>query len=168
LSFTKEKLMKIFTLAVAAMLCAVPPVAIDAAGAASRPFKAAIHGFAAPVPTSPCELSNDETATAQVSHLGRSEMVSHETVDLCSNPEAAEISGQFTMTAANGDQLFGTYETLGHLDFANDEVTFSGQFTITGGSGRFQDASGGGSIEGSGVLSPPFDVFANMNGRIVY
>jgi hypothetical protein len=140
-----------------------------AAGGSSRPFKASIHTFAAPAPTAdPCVLSNAEAGSAQVTHLGKSEMESNELVNLCSNPEGADISGQFTMTAANGDQLFGSYDTLGHLDFANDEVTFSGQFTITGGTGRFQDATGGGSIEGSGTLSPPFDVFAQMNGRISY
>lgn len=70
--------------------------------------------------------------------------------------------------AAHSEKLFGTYDTLGHLDFGIDEVAFSGQFTITGGTGRFQDATGGGSIEGSGTLSPPFDVFASMNGRVIY
>lgn len=140
-----------------------------AAAGKSRPFKASIHAFAGPAPTAdPCVLSNAEEGTAQVTHLGRSTMVSNESVNLCSNPDGADITGQFTMTAANGDQLFGTYETLGHLDFANDEVTFSGQFTITGGTGRFQDATGGGAIDGSGLLSPPFDVFAQMNGRISY
>ena len=72
------------------------------------------------------------------------------------------------MTAANGDLLVGTDETLGHLDFGAGEVTFSGQFTITGGTGRFEGASGGGAIEGSGALAPPFDVFAQMSGRIMY
>jgi hypothetical protein len=159
--------MRIFTLAVAACLTVALPVTI-AAGAASRPFKASIHAFAAPTPTGPCELTNAETGTAQVTHLGRSTMESNEVVDLCSNPDGAEITGQFTMTAANGDLLFGTYETLGHLDFATSEVTFSGQFTITGGTGRFQGAAGGGAIEGAGSLLPPFDVFAQMNGRITY
>ena len=140
---------------------------VDALG--SRPFKASIHGFAAPTPTpDPCVLSNAETARVQATHLGRATMESNELVNMCSNPEGADIDGQFTMTAANGDQLFGTYQTLGHLDFANDDVTFAGQFTITGGTGRFQDATGGGSIEGAGALSPPFDLFAQMNGRISY
>lgn len=159
--------MKMLTLALALCLTLAVPASISAAGA-SRPFKASIHGFAAPTPTGPCELTNAETATAQVTHLGRSTMESNEIVDLCSNPEGAEITGQFTMTAANGDLLFGTYETLGHLDFGTSEVTFSGQFTITGGTGRFEGASGGGSIEGSGSLLPPFDVFAQMNGRVMY
>jgi hypothetical protein len=158
--------MKIFTLAVAACLTLVLPTTTTASGS-SRPFKASIHAFAAPVQTG-CEIVNAETGTAQVTHLGRSAMESNEVVDLCSNPEGAEIAGQFTMTAANGDQLFGSYETLGQLDFANNEVRFSGQFTITGGTGRFEGASGGGAIEGSGVLSPPFDVFAQMNGRVMY
>ena len=159
--------MKVFTLAVAACLTLVLPVTMIASGS-SRPFKASIHAFAAPVPTGPCELTNAEEGAAQVTHLGRSTMASNEVVDLFSNPEGAEITGQFTMTAANGDQLFGTYETLGHLDFGIGEVTFSGQFTITGGTGRFEGASGGGAIEGSGSLAPPFDVFAQMNGRIMY
>ena len=95
-------------------------------------------------------------------------MESFEIVELCANPDGAEITGGFTLTGANGDQVFGTYDTLGHLDFANNEVTFAGQFTITGGTGQFEGASGGGSIEGFGTLSPPFDVFAQMNGRVMY
>jgi hypothetical protein len=159
--------MKIFTLAVAACLTLVLPATMVASGS-SRPFKASIHAFAAPTPTSNCQLTNAETGTAQVTHLGRSTMESNEVVELCVNPEGAEITGQFTITAANGDLVFGTYETLGHLNFDTNEVTFSGQFTITGGTGRFEGASGGGSIEGSGSLLPPFDVFAQMNGRIMY
>ena len=156
--------------AAAVMVCVALGLSVTvAAKASSKPFKASIHSVAAPTPTSdPCVLSNAEVGSAQVTHLGKSTMESNELVNLCSNPDGADITGQFTMTAANGDQLFGTYDTLGHLDFGNDEVTFSGQFTITGGTGRFQDATGGGSIEGSGTLSPPFDVFASMNGRVMY
>ncbi len=116
-----------------------------AASGSSRPFKASIHSFAGPAPTTDrCVLANAESGSAQVTHLGKSAMESNEFGNLCSNPEGADITGQFTMTAANGDQLFGSYDTLGHLDFANDEVTFSGPFT------------------------PPFDVFAQMKGRISY
>lgn len=158
--------MKLFTLAVAACLTLVLPVTISARS--SRPFKASIHGFAAPTPTGPCQLTNAETAVAQVSHLGRTTMESFEIVELCANPEGADITGGFTMTGANGDKVSGTYNTLGHLDFANNEVTFAGQFTITGGTGRFEGASGGGSIEGFGTLLPPFDVFAQMSGRVIY
>ena len=160
--------MKLFTLAVAACLTLVLPVTTWSAGRSSRPFKASIHGFAAPTPTGPCQLANAETAVAQVTHLGRSTMESFEIVELCANPDGAEITGRFTMTAANGDTVSGTYDTLGHLDFAASEVTFAGQFTITGGTGRFAGASGGGAIEGSGTLLPPFDVFAQMNGRVIY
>ena len=156
-------------IALGVAVCLTLGMSVNLTAKGSRPFKASIHGFAAPAPTSdPCVLSNAETARVQATHLGRATMESNELVNMCSNPEGADIDGEFSMTAGNGDQLFGTYQTLGHLDFPNDQVTFSGQFTITGGTGRFQDASGGGSIDGSGVLSPPFDVFAQMNGRISY
>ena len=159
------------TLAAAACLAAILPVTTAARGP-SRPFKASIHAFANPdfpmPPEDPCVVSNTEHGTLQATHLGRSTWESTESVNVCSNPEGADVVGQFTIVSASGDRLFGSYETLAHFDFPNDEITFSGQYTIAGGTGRFHGASGGGSIEGSGTLSAPFDVFGRMTGRLTY
>lgn len=65
------------------------------------------------------------------------------------DPNGLSFNGQFTYTAANGDTVSGTF--FGKL------VPVSGtlyqvqgeQFTITGGTGRFAGASGGGIVVGT-------------------
>ena len=73
------------------------------------------------------------TATGKATHLGqfsRSET-------LLFNPATGAISGSITFTAANGDQLVGT--VTGQFTSA---TTVAGTYTFTGGTGRFEDASG--------------------------
>lgn len=71
-----------------------------------------------------------------ISHLGRTTVVqSH-----CFDPLTGEYTaGVMTLTAANGDQLFATYAGERSPE-GQPEV----QFTIAGGTGRFDGASGGG------------------------
>ena len=144
--------------------------AVITANPHSRPFVVTLDGNANPIFTSdPCVIINDETGVGEGSHLGAITWSSHETVNQCANPgEGAEVQGAFVLTAANGDQVFGTYQTIAHLDFATFQVSASGQFTITGGTGRFEGASGGGTIGADGSLLPPFEVLGGMAGRIVY
>jgi hypothetical protein len=135
----------------------------------SRPFRATLEGFANPMPTSdPCILVNDEHGTGHAQHLGRITWESQETVNLCSNPEGADINGQIRITAANGDVLVADYEALGHLDFSANTVSASGTYVVSGGTGRFADASGGGAISAAGSLLPPFELVAGMIGDISY
>jgi hypothetical protein len=82
--------------------------------------------------------------TGNATHLGRlTTDQSH-----CATPTSpAFTDGLFTLTAANGDQLLGTYSG----DFVPlDPPLFSidGQFTFTGGTGRFAGATGGGDASG--------------------
>jgi hypothetical protein len=89
-------------------------------------------------------------------------------VDQCSNPNGADVLGQVTITAANGDTIFGHYKTLAQLDFAAGEVTALGRWEIDGGTGRFAGASGRGVIGAQGSLLPPFAVTGGMAGAIAY
>jgi hypothetical protein len=53
--------------------------------------------------------------------------------------------GTFTMTALNGDTLTGTYAAVVGWGSAPDSIgngAFSGQLTLTGGTGRYQGATG--------------------------
>ena len=126
-------------------------------------------GFANPTPTeNPCVLLNTETGMVNATHVGNGTWSSTETVDLCARPDAAEVNGTFTITAADGSKINGSYATLAHLDFPNDQITFSGRFTIDGGTGRFVNASGSGALAGSGKLSPGFDVEGFFTGQISY
>jgi hypothetical protein len=139
------------------------------ADSASRPFMANIDGNANPVPTSdPCVLLNTETGSGTATHIGKFVITNTESVNFCTNPEGGDINGQFTITAANGDQIFGTYYTVGHFDFQAGQITALGEYQIIGGTGRFTGATGSGQISAVGDLAPPFAVIANLSGQIGY
>jgi hypothetical protein len=134
-----------------------------------RPFSATLDGFAGPMPTAdPCVLANAEHGTGNARHMGSITWVSNETVNLCSNPAGGDVVGQLTITAANGDLVNFSYQTLAHLDFSTNEVSASGNWAITGGTGRFAGASGHGVITANGSLLPPFEVLGGMSGVIAY
>lgn len=62
-------------------------------------------------------------------------------------------AGEWEAEGANGDKVYGTYEgTMNFTEFDADgnpiRGQINGQFTITGGTGHFQGASGGGRITG--------------------
>ena len=115
-----------------------------------------------------CTIINDEQGTGQSRHLGAITWQSHEVVNQCSNPEGADVMGEFVLTAADGDQVFGTYQTLAHLDFGGGVVRARGAYQIAGGTGRFVNATGDGVISAVGSLAPPFGVLGAMNGTIGY
>jgi hypothetical protein len=136
---------------------------------AARPFSATLDGFASPVflPDG-CTIVNDEHGTGNAQHLGAITWVSHETVDVCSDPAGGIVTGQITLTAANGDQLFGEYQAVAVLDFVGGQVSANGQLHFTGGTGRFEGASGGGVISALGRLTPPFDLVGGISGIVNY
>src|SRR5262245_30404823 len=137
------------------------------AGNPARPFEASLVGNANPVSTvDPCVLINTETGSGQARHLGRFTWASVETVQACSDP--AEIEGEFVMTAEDGDQVFGVYQTQAEFDFVANTITASGDYQITGGTGRFQGASGSGTLFAEGSLLPPFSFEGRLIGRISY
>jgi hypothetical protein len=140
-----------------------------AANPETRPFSVTLDGHASPVfQPDGCTIINDEQGTGRARHLGAISWQSHEVVNLCTNPEGADVVGEFVLTAADGDQVFGTYQTLAHLDFGAGQVRALGGFQITGGTGRFVDASGQGIISAVGSLAPPFGVLGQMSGVIGY
>ncbi len=63
--------------------------------------------------------------------------------------EVTYSDGQFTETAANGDLLQGTYTNGTSGADANGVLWFHDFFTITGGTGRFLNATGSGEEGGS-------------------
>ena len=64
------------------------------------------------------------------------------TVKKCFRFLDGTYAGSFTMSAANGDALYGSYEgTQGPLD-TNGFGPFQGVLTIKGGTGRFRNARG--------------------------
>ncbi len=105
-------------------------------GAANRPFTATLSGaaiYVVPAECPPdCKLFTVNTAaTGEAAHLGRVEMqMSHRPYDFDDHQD-----GSLTLTAANGDKLYGVYD----YDPSSQQLN---PITVTGGTGRFADASG--------------------------
>ena len=74
--------------------------------------------------------------TGEATQLGRFTLTSDFTVDA----STAMATGTATWTAANGDQIFTT--TVGQAVIVFPQATITETGTITGGTGRFAEASG--------------------------
>jgi hypothetical protein len=157
--------MRLFTVAVALMFALGP---LSAANQQVRPFEVSIIGNASPIPhpEHPCVLLNTETGEVRGTHIGAGTWSSFETVDFCTDPAVGDVIGEFTLTAANGDQIFGTYNTV--VLAGDGTIAASGTYDITGGTGRFEDATGSGTIDATGDFGPPFGVIGLMSGSISY
>jgi hypothetical protein len=99
----------------------------------------------------PCETSGvvvDVTGTGHATQLGTYSAHYRE----CLDPATGAVTGgSFTLTAANGDTVFGTY---GGQVFPTGEPTviaFEDPGVVTGGTGRFASATG--SINQSGLAN---------------
>lgn len=77
------------------------------------------------------------TVTGHASLLGKFQMANIADIDLTT----LSSQGSTTITAANGDELYTTYFTLG-TDNGDGTYTVVGEHEITGGTGRFKDADG--------------------------
>jgi len=86
------------------------------------------------------EFYSDSTCAGTVTHLGLSELRTTHIPDMTTG---ALTGGTFTLVAANGDEIHGTYEGLGTADPERpDLVHGEAAFVITGGTGRFEGATG--------------------------
>ena len=123
------------------------------AGATDQvPFKAS---FATEFETSPgsnsCLLNVTHTGVGKATHLGRSTEV---TTDQVANLCTGALTATSVYTAANGDTVAS--QITGRLtSMIGNTVTFAGTYTITGGTGRFEGATGAGTFSGSAVFTGP-------------
>jgi hypothetical protein len=88
------------------------------------------------------------TGTGNVSQLGLVTLTeTHDTVILASSRYTTSLleNGEATITAANGDQLYLDFTGMGVL-VAPHQFQDTINYTIEGGTGRFEDASGSGVI----------------------
>jgi hypothetical protein len=117
------------------------------AKAAEVPFHAYYPVWATMVLDTSCNC-NVQTFTpggiVDVMHLGASQF-SGEAKVFPPPPPPPMQKGTGTLTAANGDELYVKYEGI-VTPVANNpgHVVANGTFTFEGGTGRFEDASGGG------------------------
>ena len=106
-------------------------------GGTNRPFQATLSGSSA------ADLSTGslvQDLTGNESHLGRVTVHDTGTFTL-TGPKSFTFSGTEVVTAANGDQLFEAFSGSGSTD-AEGNLTSQAVLTVTGGTGRFADASG--------------------------
>lgn len=91
-------------------------------------------------PTSPGIIAISANGIGNLTNVGNLSFQLQKTLD--TTGKVPLFSGTFTITAVNGDTLTGTYAAVGAAPDAGGFGTFSGQITVTGGTGRFQSASG--------------------------
>jgi len=137
-------------------------VAIGLADRASAgttvPFKASDYGSATVVGGSGSTIQTADNGRGHGTHLGRYSVAAGETIDLATG---AVTDGFYTLTAANGDTLTGTYSGQALPGFVGYVV--SGP--ITGGTGRFLGATG--FLVWRGTLDPVAFTFSDeISGRI--
>jgi hypothetical protein len=127
----------------------------------SVPFKATGHGNAIAV-SGPPIIEIFVYGSGQATHMGRVSIWQHHYVNVTS---MTFYDGEWVWTAANGDKLMGTY--YGSLVAAAEGFEIHGQFAITGGTGRFANAVGGGIASG---MQYYIDNTADLklDGRIMY
>jgi hypothetical protein len=136
--------------------------------AEERPFKASLSGNAHLSPTDdPFVLRNDETGMGNSTHLGNFTWADTEFADFAAIPGGVAVVGTFTMTAANGDELYGELATVGSFDEEGDLV-IHGTYRFTGGTGRFANATGTGDIDAVAFLSPGLPFSGTFHGTIDY
>lgn len=122
-----------------------------AAGTSKQvPFKASFTTeFVASPDANPCILHVQHTGTGTASHLGRmTEVTNDQVASFCTGT----LSGTSVHYAANGDSVVVSF--TGVLTSAiGNSVTFEGTFTVIGGTGRFNGATGGGMFNGSATFT---------------
>src|SRR6476659_6258833 len=147
-----------------AALAAAP----GAATAEEVPFKASLTGNAHLSPTDdPVVLRNDETGEGTATHLGKFTWADVEYANFGVIPGGVVVAGSFTMTAANDDELSGTFITVGYFD-SDGNLVIHGRYRFTGGSGRFADATGSGDLDAIAYLSPGLPFEGTFRGTIDY
>jgi hypothetical protein len=127
---------------VLALVIATPGAGLAKPGGTDRPVKGKTSG------TSTINLATG-TATSQgtgnISHLGKTTYTLNLTT-APTGPTTIALSGTGTLVAANGDQVFvtitGTATVPSLVPAVGDRNSFTFVSTITGGTGRFSDASG--------------------------
>ena len=91
-------------------------------------------------PTSPGIIAISANGIGNLTNVGNFSFQLQKTLD--TTGKVPTFSGTFTITAENGDTLTGTYAGVTSGADSAGFGTFSGQLTVTGGTGRFQSASG--------------------------
>lgn len=98
--------------------------------------------------TPPGVLTFEIFGTGNGTHLGKADFYSISVVDL--NYVPGQQTGSLKFTGANGDYLEGSF--AGTIIEEGGNVSFEGEYTFSGGTGRFSGASGSGTYAGTANL----------------
>ena len=132
--------------------------------AEERPFMAKLAGNAHLTPTGdPSVLLNHETGAGEATHLGQFQWEDDEVATFGAG--GVSVVASFTMTAANGDKVYGEFTSSGSFD-EDGNLVIEGSYQVTGGSGRFDGAVGSGTISAVAFLSPGLPFIGSFNGTI--
>ncbi|MEJ7675828.1 MAG: hypothetical protein WKF59_24760 [Chitinophagaceae bacterium] len=131
------------------------------------PFKANFTAtpvvIQAPAPGTPLIILS--TGTGEASHMGKTTFEARITIDVFS-PQPNLSPATFTLTAANGDQIFMNSIGIVSPPDANGVTMVTLTNTITGGTGRFADASG--YVDGQRYTWRNYRYHYHYEGRISY
>lgn len=130
---------RIVTLAAVAA-AALTAIAAPATAAQRIPFGATDTGGFRFGPTSdPAVVVTEDWGTGYATHLGRYTLRASEHVNLAT---LAVTGGTYTLTAANGDTVYGSYEGQAAPTADPAVITYRVSGPILGGTGRFEGATG--------------------------
>jgi hypothetical protein len=138
----------------------------QATGGTGLPFSGTISGTSRAAFPAPGTLEITLIGRGTATHLGQYESTAVDTGTF-PNPVA---TGTLVLTAANGDQLFATTESKGEP--VGDQTRVTTLATITGGTGRFDGATGVFTVvfiethdvtTAQGTFSGSFECHLNLN-----
>jgi len=104
------------------------------------------------------------TATGYYEHLGLTTFVGKATMTGPSECGGFTATEQETFTAANGDQLFASATDTACATSNPNVIHITASVTITGGTGRFADASGSFTTQASAVAASPTATSGTLSG----
>ena len=125
-------------------------------------FTATQEVIQAPAPGTPLIIL--ATGTGNASHMGKTIFEARITIDVF-GPQPDLSPATYTLTAANGDQIFMNSIGIVNPPDANGVITVTLTNTITGGTGRFAHATG--TLTGSVIRGATTDTIS-LEGMISY
>jgi hypothetical protein len=143
--------MRLIRVLIALVASVLLTASLAEAATSGAPFKAdlTLQASFAGTPV-PGVFAVTTSGAGHASHLGRVTASSTETLDFASSPGSTVLrDGRMVLVAANGDELHWMYVGTGSPPGEQGISTISGTFMITGGTGRFSDATGNGVIHGA-------------------
>jgi hypothetical protein len=111
--------------------------------------------------------------TGEMTHGGRVELTWNHCTRVSATREITFRDGTMTAVTANTDEVTFSYG-IGALSVVDDATLIDSPFIVTGGTGRFDGASGGGTMHGEAPGAKPVDLLGGtpfattLTGAVTY